>query len=140
MLPLFLDAATLPPSAPWWAGLVVVAITSAAGIVLALIQRRDTHKAEATAKELADLRAALAKALSRIDELEDDGTDPDVRASQRQLVEQRLTSLEEYRTKAERRAEEAAKVDLDIQRTLGLLEGTLGRVKGAVPDDRGRSR
>jgi DNA repair exonuclease SbcCD ATPase subunit len=153
---LLLDAAgaALPPSAPWWGGLVAVALTSAAGVVLALIQRRDNSKAEATAKESAaareenvKLRADLAKALTRIDEqeqrltsLEDDGTDPEVRVERHQRIEQELAALKAWCSKLQHRAEETAKIDSEIQRAVGRVEGALGRVEGAIVHHADRKR
>lgn len=127
---LLLDAA-LPPGAPWWGVLVLASIGAVPGVVavvLEIVRRREGDKS--VAKELASLRAEQAKLVARLDELEDDGTDPDVRAARHERLEERIERLEQRLTESEqrwvkweRRAEEAAKLDLEIQRTLGRVEG-----------------
>lgn len=114
--------AALPPGAPWWATLVLAGIAAVPGIVavvLAILKHRSAGH-DSTAKAL---DARFAKIEARIAELEDDGTDPDLRAARQQRDEQRVADLEARLAKIERRAEEAARVDLEIQRILGRVEG-----------------
>ena len=121
-----LDAApaALPSNAPWWGALIVVAIPGLVAVVLEIIRLRRGGK-DATAKALAALREELAKVNARLAEIEDDGTDPDVRAERHRRIEDRLTAIEKRVAKTERRTEEAAKVDQEIQRALGRVEGAM---------------
>lgn len=124
---IFLDA--LPANSPWWGALVAVAIPVVGGLLVAFIRARTSQQeTRALRSTVNGIRAELTALHARIADIEaDEPTDPDVRAERHKRMSDRIDANDRRLDDITRRVEEAGKVNAEIQRALGRIEGAVTR-------------
>ena len=136
---IFLQAPTLPPSAPWWAaaGLGLVAVLSP--LLGAWLSRSAPAKLAKIAKDAAGIAktqaehgATLAELRARVDELEaTPHTDPAARAQHDAKVHALAGEVAEIKRRLEESREKRAEADATLARSLGAIEAHLENLQRA---------